>query len=124
MSALHNSPDLRRLSFLGRPSREAVAQYLTVLRARHYAPTTIQTTIGVIKTFCVLLPMARQPRIYRDLTHTTLDDIDAWLDAAHHHGLAPSTINNILNALHRFFAFLQEQGALARHHPMESLYFY
>jgi site-specific recombinase XerD len=48
------------------------------------------------------------------LAQVTSDDIDAWLDAAHHDGLAPSTIHNILNGLHRFFAFLQEQGYLAR----------
>ena len=70
--------------------------------------------MGLIKTFCVLLPAARQSRVYRDFTQVTPDDIDAWLDAAHDHGLAPSTRNNILNALHRFFTFLQEQGSLAR----------
>jgi site-specific recombinase XerD len=65
----------------------------------------------------VRLPPAQQPRIFWDITQTTPDDIDAWLDVAHHHGLAPSTINNILNALHRFFAFLQEQGQLT-HQPI------
>jgi hypothetical protein len=28
MDALHHSPDLRRLQFLGQPSREVVAHYL------------------------------------------------------------------------------------------------
>jgi site-specific recombinase XerD len=102
---------------LGQPSREVVAYYLTMLRARHYAPKTIQATIGMLKAFCVRLPLAHQPRIFWDITQTTADDIDTWLDVAHHHGLAPSTINNILNALHRFFAFLQEQGQLA-HQPI------
>src|SRR5687768_11822100 len=66
-----------------------------------FAPKTIQTTIGTLKTFCVLLPEACQSRIYRDVTHATPVDIDVWLDAAHRHGFAPSTLNNILNALHR-----------------------
>jgi site-specific recombinase XerD len=114
VSALHNSPDLCRLHFLEQPSLDAVAQYLRVLQARHYAPKTMQTTIGMIKTFCVCLPASCRSRIYRDFTRTTAADIDAWLDAAHHHGFAPATINNILNTLHRFFAFLQEQGQLPR----------
>ena len=105
MSALHNSPDLRRLRFLDQPSLEAVAQYLSVLQTRHYAPKTIQTTIGMFKTFCMCLPASCRSRISRDVTRTTAVDIDAWLDAAHHHGLAPSTINNILNALHRMFVW-------------------
>jgi site-specific recombinase XerD len=117
MNALQNSPDLRRLQFLGQPSREVVAHDLTMLKARHDAPKTIQATIGMLKAFCVRLPLAHQPWIFWDITQTTADDIDTWLDVAHHHGLAPSTINNILNALHRFFAFLQEQGQLA-HQPV------
>jgi hypothetical protein len=60
MNALHNSPDLRRLQFLGQPSREAVAPYLTMLKARHYAPKTIQATIGMLKAFCARLPPAHQ----------------------------------------------------------------
>jgi site-specific recombinase XerD len=117
MDARRHSPDLRRLQFLGQPSREVVAHYLTMLKARHYASKTIQATIGTLKTFCVRLPPAYQPRICWDITQTTADDIDVWLDMAHHHGLAPSTINTILNALQRFFAFLQEQGQLT-HQPI------
>jgi hypothetical protein len=48
MNALPNSPDLRRLQFLGQPSREAVVPYLTMLKARRYAPKTIQATIGTL----------------------------------------------------------------------------
>jgi site-specific recombinase XerD len=117
VDALHHSPDLRQLAFLGQPSREVVAHYLTMLKARHYAPKTIQATIGTVKAFCARLPAAHQPRVLWDSTQTTADDIDVWLDVAHHHGLAPSIINNIPNALHRFFAFLQEQGQL-RHQPI------
>jgi site-specific recombinase XerD len=117
MDARRHSPDLRRLQFLGQPSREVVAHYLTMLKARHYASKTIQATSGTLKTFCVRLPPAYQPRICWDITQTTADDIAVWLDMAHHHGLAPSTINTILNALQRFFAFLQEQGQLT-HQPI------
>jgi hypothetical protein len=77
MSALHNSRNLRKLRFLDQPSLEAVAQYLRVLQARHYSPKTIQTTSGLIKTFCVCLPASCQSRIYRDFAHTTAVDIDA-----------------------------------------------
>jgi integrase/recombinase XerD len=114
MNRLHSIPHLRRLPFLRARNQRLVAQYLAFLTARHYSPKTIQSTVGLLKTFCVLLPAARQSRVYRDFTQVTPDDIDAWLEAAHHHGLAPSTLNNILNVLHRFFAFLQEQGYLAR----------
>ena len=91
-----------------------MAHYLTTLKARHYAPKTIQATIGTLKAFCVRLPPAHQPRICWDITQTTADDIDTWLDAAHHQGLAPSTINNILNVMHRFFAFLHERGLVTQ----------
>src|SRR5215211_6860603 len=108
MNRLHSGLQLRRLPFLHARNQRLVAEYLRFLTARHYSPKTIQATVGMVKSFCVLLPVAHQSRVYRDFTRTTSDDIDAWLDAAHHHGLAPSTLNNILNALHRFFAFLQE----------------
>jgi site-specific recombinase XerD len=114
MNRLHSGLQLRRLPFLHARNQRLVAEYLRFLTARHSSPKTIQATVGMVKSFCVLLPVAHQSRGYRDFTRTTSDDIDAWLDAAHHHGLAPSTLNNILNALHRFFAFLQEQGYLTR----------
>jgi site-specific recombinase XerD len=117
MDARHHSPDLRQPAFLGQPSRQVVAHDLTMLKARHYAPKTIQATIGTLKAFCARLPPAHQSRVCWDITQTTADDIDRWLDVAHHHGLAPATINTILNVLHRFFAFLQEQGQLT-HQPI------
>lgn len=58
----------------------------------------------------MLVPAHQQPRLYQDLAHTTADDIDAWLQAAHRKGLAPSTINHLLSVLHRFFTLLQAQG--------------
>jgi site-specific recombinase XerD len=117
MDALHHSPDLRQRAFLGQPSREVVAHDLTMLQARHDAPKTIPATIGTLKAFCARRPPAHQLRVCGDITQTTADDLDRWRDVAHHHGLAPSTINTILNARHRVFAFWQEQGQLT-HQPM------
>jgi len=114
MNRLHGVPQLRQLPFLGPQSQQLMAAYLASLSARHYSPKILQATVGIIKSFCVRLPVACQARLYPDLTQATPEDIDAWLDAAHHDSLAPSTLNNILNGLHRFFAFLQEQGYLAR----------
>jgi site-specific recombinase XerD len=114
LNRLHSIPRLRRLPFLRARHQRLAAEYLAFLTARHDSPKTLQATVGMIKTFCVLLPAARQSRVYRDFTQVTPDDIDAWLEAAHHDGLAPSTLNNVLNGLHRFFTFLQEQGYLAR----------
>jgi site-specific recombinase XerD len=110
MNRLYGVPQLRRLPFLGPKSQQLMAAYLASLSARHYSFKILQATVGIIKSFCVRLPVACQARLYPDLTQATTEDIDAWLDAAHYDSLAPSTLNNILNGLHRFFAFLQEQG--------------
>lgn len=114
MDALQHFPYVRRLPFLGPQSHAELTQYLAWLEARQHSPKTLQTSVGALKTFCVLLPRTRQPLIYEDFVHTTSEDVDAWLQAAHHKGLAPSTINNIVGALHRFFAFLREQGQLSQ----------
>jgi site-specific recombinase XerD len=112
MGTLHKAPEFRRLPVLGPYSQRLVTEYLAFLTARHYAPATIQTTIDTIKSFCILVPAARHPALSQDLTRTTPEDVDAWLQAAYAKGLAPSTINNIVGALHRFFAFLHEQGKM------------
>lgn len=117
MHRLHNLPQLKRLEFLSPQNQELVAAYLGHLQARQYAPATLRTTRDAIKSFCVLVPAIQQPRLYHHLAHTTADDLDAWLHAAHRKGLAPSTINHLLSVLHRFFTFLQEQGQLL-HQPI------
>jgi len=89
-----------------------VAASLTHLQARPYAPTTIPTTIEALKHCCVRVPSPRQPRLSQDLAHTTPDEVDAWLHAAHRQGLAPSTSNHLLTVRHRFFPFLQEPGTI------------
>ena len=52
------APTYGDYSFLGQPSREVVARDLTMLKARHDAPKTLQATIGTLKAFCVRLPPA------------------------------------------------------------------
>jgi integrase/recombinase XerD len=113
MESLHNRMQQRRLPFLSLHHQQFVGEYLAWLSARYYAPTTVQTTLDAIKSFCVRLPLARQPCLHEHLTHATADDIEAWIHTVHYRGLAPSTINTTLNVLHRFFAFLQEHGYLA-----------
>jgi len=112
MQRLHTLPHLKRLACLSPQSQALVVAYLGHLQARQYAPATLRTTRDAIKSFCGLIPASQQSRLYQDLAHTTADDIDAWLHAAHRKGLAPSTVNHLLSVLHRFFAFLQEQGRL------------
>jgi hypothetical protein len=43
------------------------------------------------------------------VTRLTPADVDAWLEAAQRHGLAPSTIHTTLSVVRRFCTFLQEQ---------------
>jgi site-specific recombinase XerC len=69
-------------------------------------------------TFYRRLPPARQPSLWQDVTRLTPADIDAWLEAAQRHGLAPSTIHTTLSVVRRFCTFLQEHGLLA-HHPIQ-----
>ena len=61
-----------------------------------------------------LLPEARQTTLAHDLTQTTATDVDAWIEAAFRHPLAPSTVATRLRLLQGFFAFLHEQGAIAQ----------
>jgi integrase/recombinase XerD len=110
MDRLHHLPRLRRWHFGGQHNQELVTAYLKHLQARQYAPTTLQITIDALNSFCRLVPAPRQSQLCQDLASTTADDVEAWLDAAHQAGRAPSTINTILKCLHRFFAFLQDHG--------------
>lgn len=108
---------LHRLTFVSTLNQDLVADYLAHLRTRHYSPKTLQTTLGALVTFYRLLPPARQPRLWQDVTRLTPADVDAWLQAAQRTGLAPSTLHSLLSVVRRFCTFLQEQGLLA-HHPI------
>lgn len=108
---------LHRLPFVSLLNQDLVAPSLAHLRTRHYSANTLQTTLGALVTFSRLLPPARQPRLWQDMTRLTPADVDAWLQTAPRHGLAPSTRHNLLSLVRRFCTFLQEQGLLA-HHPI------
>ncbi len=115
MSDLHRLPLGHLLDFLSPTNQDHVAAYLTLLQARQYAPKSLESIITALKSFCLLLPDARRQRIIADVAQTTPDDVDAWLDAAAAHGLAPATRATRLRVLGGFFAFLGEHGYLPRH---------
>ena len=119
MSTRQHPLSLHRLAFVSTLNQALVADYLAHLRTRHYSAKTLQTTLGALVTFYRLLPPARQPRLWEDVTRLTPADVDAWLEAAQRKGLAPSTLHSLLSVVRRFCTFLQEQGLLARHpiHP-------
>jgi integrase/recombinase XerD len=117
MSTRSHSPSLHRLTFVSARNQGLVAEYLVHLRTRHSSPKTLQTTLGALVTFYRLLPPARQPSLWQDVTRLTPADVDAWLEAAQRHGLAPSTIHTMLSVVRRFCTFLQEHGLLA-HQPI------
>jgi site-specific recombinase XerD len=91
-----------------------IADYLTHLRVRHYAPSTQEGTLRALKCFAVLMPEARQAILYQDLTQTTPADIDAWIEAAFQQSLAPATIATCRRGMQSFFSFLRDQGVLAQ----------
>jgi integrase/recombinase XerD len=117
MSTQQPPLSLHRLTFVSPLNQDLVAEYLTHLRARHSRPKTLQTTLGALVTFYRLLPPARQPSLWQDVTRLTPADVDAWLETVQRHGLAPSTIQTTLSVVRRFCTFLQEHGLLA-HHPI------
>lgn len=78
---------------------------------------TLQTTLGALVTFYRVLPPARRPRLWQDVTRLTPADVDAWLQSAQRHGLAPSTIHAMLSVVRRFCTFLREQTLLT-HNPI------
>src|SRR5262249_41724847 len=71
-------------------------------------------TIRALKNFIAHIPEARQATLAHDLTQTTATDVDAWIEAAFRHPLAPSTVATRLRVLQGFFAFLHDQGAITQ----------
>src|SRR6266446_268820 len=112
--ALQEFPQLSLLPFFSPQNQGVIADYLAYLRARHYAPAMQEGTIRALKSFAVLMPEARQATLAHDLTQTTATDVDAWIEAAFRHTLAPSTVATRLRVLQGFFAFLQDQGSIAQ----------
>ena len=117
MSTQHPPLSLHRLTFVSTLNQDLAADFLAHLRQRHASPQTLQTTLGALVSFYRLLPPARQPRLWQEVTRLTPADVDAWLQAAQRTGLAPSTLHTTLGVVRRFCTFLQEQGLLA-HHPI------
>ena len=117
MSTQQPPLSLHRLTFVSPLNQDLVADFLAHVRTRYASPKTLQTTLGALVSFYRLLPPARQPRLWQDVTRLTPADVDAWLQAAQRKGLAPSTLHSLLSVVRRFCTFLQEQGLLA-HHPI------
>ena len=112
--AFQEFPQLSRLPFFSPQNQGVIADYLAYLRARHYAPAMWEGIIRALKSFAALMPEARQATLYDDLTQTTPTDVDAWIEAAFRHQLAPSTVATRLRVLQGFFTFLRDQGSLAQ----------
>jgi integrase/recombinase XerD len=117
MSTQQPPLSLHRLTFVSALNQDLVADYLAHLRTRHYSVKTLQTTLGALVTFYRVLPPARRPRLWPDVTRLTPADVDAWLQSAQRHGLAPSTIHAMLSVVRRFCTFLREQTLLT-HNPI------
>ena len=112
--ALQEFPQLKLLPFLSPQNQDLIKNYLVYIRARRYGPAMQEGTIRALKSFAVLMPEARWALLCEDLTQTTAADVDAWIEAAFRHPLAPSTVATRLRILQGFFAFLHEQGAIAQ----------
>jgi hypothetical protein len=79
VSDLHNLPHGPLLHFLSPTHQDRVAAYLTLLRARQYAPSSLEHIITASKSFCLLLPETLRQPIVQDFAHTTPEHVDAWL---------------------------------------------
>ena len=110
MADLQQLPHGQRLQFMSPHNQALVARYLSLLQARQCSPATLGNVVNALKALCDRLPSHRGHVIAQDLTQTTVDDIDAWLQASHAKGLMPSGIRSSLNPMRRFFTFLLEQG--------------
>jgi site-specific recombinase XerC len=112
MSTQQPPLSLHRLTFVSPLNQDLVADFLAHLRTRYASPKPLQTTRGALVSFYRLLPPARQPRLWQDVTRLTPADVDAWLQAAQRKGLAPSTLHTTLGVVRRFCTFLQEHELL------------
>ena len=56
MSEPKHFPYAHLLHFLSPQNKQMVANYLTLLQARQYAPSTLGAIAGTFKSFCLLLP--------------------------------------------------------------------
>jgi integrase len=101
-----------KLSFLGPTSRDQLLRYMLALSARHYAPTTVEATITVVRRFLRDQPAPRREALSADLSSAKPQDITAFVSTAQLAGLAPSTVNLSLSVLSEFFDFLRDEGLM------------
>lgn len=114
MIDLEQLPYRSWLRSLSATNQDHIAAYLTLQQARLRSPRTIELILTALKSFCTLVPKEPRHRLAQDVSHTTPEDIDAWLDAASQQGLAPATCATRLHLLKRFFDFLTEHGHLSQ----------
>jgi len=96
------------------PNQHRILQYLALLAARHYAPTTLAAVVTTLNALRCQLTGARQQGLTADLTQTTAQDIVAFITVAQASGLAPSTIHTKLGLLTAFFEHLRDEGQMAQ----------
>jgi integrase/recombinase XerD len=113
--ALQEFPQVSsQLPFFSPQNQAVIVDYVAYLRARHYGRAMQAGTLRTLKSFVVLMPEAHQATLAHDLTQTTATDVDAWIEAAFRHPLAPSTVATRLRVLQGFFAFLHDQGLITQ----------
>src|SRR5262249_19357571 len=110
--ALQEFPQLSLLHFLSPQNQDLIRNCLVYIRARRYGPAMQEGTTRPLKTFIVPMPEARRATLANALRQTPATDVDAWIEAAFRHPLAPSTVATRLRVLQGFFTFLHEQGAI------------
>src|SRR5258708_2562477 len=97
--ALQEFPQRSLLHFVSPQNHELIKNYLVYIRVRRSGPAMQEGTIHALKNFLVLMPEARQAPLAHDLAQTIATDVDAWIEAAFQHPLAPSTVATRLRVL-------------------------
>jgi len=69
--------------------------------------------VSALRTPINHLPGSRIATLTADISHTTSQDISAFVSTAQQAGFAPSTINTRLSTLGEFFGFLRVEGLMS-----------
>lgn len=112
MDCLLPSRLIQRLAFLEQTSKNQLIAYLSLLEARNYARSTLETIVVAVRSLVLSLPDQRRTALADNLTQTTPSDIDFFIETAGFRGLAASTINGRLSMLTELFDFLREAGQM------------
>ena len=83
------------------PSTMAIQRFRAYLQRRNYAAHTLDNYTLDLQLFFA--------EIDRPIHHVSFREIDRFIDAQHHQGFAPATVNRRLYTLRHFFDFLIEQ---------------